>query len=135
MLTFAARGIFWVTLPLAMGLLLFAGVVLSAFGDRFVSGQTALRILCLGVLIGAFAGSVSYLLVMTGHHREAARVTGGIALLNAILNALMIPRFGIAGAAYATAVSTAVWKVCLLVLVKRRLSFDPSVLGLTQKSG
>ncbi len=130
MLRFAAKVIVWLTLPLAAGLVLLAGVVLSAFGDKFVAGQTALRILCVGQLMSALAGSVVYLMIMSGHHREAARITGGIAVLNIVLNAILIPLLGIAGAAVATAISTAIWKYSLLLLVRRKLGMKPSVFGL-----
>jgi O-antigen/teichoic acid export membrane protein len=128
MVTLAARAIFWLTAPIVAGLMLFAPHILSLFGDKFVTGQLALTILCSGQLINAFAGSVGFLMVMTGRHAEAAWVLGTSAVVNVTLNALLIPHFGIAGAAAATAATTGLWNIWLLVLVNRRLGIRSSVL-------
>jgi len=128
MVTLAARGIFFLTLPVAVGLMLFGGKVLFLFGDEFVAGRLALTILCVGQVINAFAGSVGFLMVMSGHHREAARVVAASACMNIILNAVLIPRFGMRGAACATAMTTVMWKLWMLVLVRRKLGIRSSVL-------
>lgn len=103
---------------------------LSFFGSEFTSGSTALSILVFGQLVNAAAGSVGLLLVMTAHEREAAIGMGVGLSLNVLLNTLLIPLWGIEGAAGASATSMIVWNLWLAVRVHRRLGLDPSVLAM-----
>lgn len=76
-----------------------------------------------------FCGSVGFLMTMTGHEREAARVVAGAALANVALNAALVPPFGLSGAAVATAVSLVGWNAVLLTRARTRLGIVPTVLG------
>lgn len=115
--------------PLALGFILLGGPFLLLFGAEFTGGRTALTILSLGQLVNAATGTVGTLLNMTGHERDTAIAVGSSAALNIVLNVLLIPAFGINGAAAATAVSTLTWNVLLAAFVYRRLGFY-SLLGL-----
>ena len=64
----------------------------------------------------------------TGHERDTALVVGFSAAVNISLNLLLIPRYGLNGAAAATALGTLVWNALLSYFVYRRLGFY-SVLG------
>lgn len=75
------------------------------FGSEYVVGSTALVVLTLGQLGNVATGGASQLLTMTGHQNRWL-VTSGLGLtLNIVLNLLLIPRFGIEGAAAASAIS------------------------------
>jgi O-antigen/teichoic acid export membrane protein len=131
----STRLITLVSLPVALGFILFGGLFLSLFGPEFAAARTTLTILSVGQLINAATGTVGTLLNMTGHERDVARAVGVSAVLNVALNALLIPRLGLEGAALATALSTLSWNVLLSVLVYRRLGFY-SLLGvLTLRRG
>ncbi len=111
------------SLPLALGFILLGGPFLLLFGPEFVGAQGALVILSVGQLINAATGTVGMLLNMTGHERDTALAVGAAALLNILLNALLIPAYGIEGAAVATALSTLTWNLLLAGFVYRRLGF------------
>ncbi|MES2306084.1 MAG: oligosaccharide flippase family protein [Gemmatimonadota bacterium] len=85
-----------------------APMLLGIFGKEFRGSVAVLRILLIGQVILSANFAAGFLLTMTGHERTASRLIAGMALLNLILNALLIPRFGAVGAATATmlAVST-----------------------------
>ena len=51
------------------------------------------------------------------------------AVLNLVLNLLLIPAFGIVGAAVASAISLISWNLILAVLVYRRLGIHSTALG------
>ncbi len=102
-------------------LLIASGLLLRLFGPGFEVARPALLILAAGQLINALAGSVGLLMAMTGHQVESAVVLAVSAGLNVGLNYLLIPRFGLVGAAIATALSTVVWNVALAVRVRRLL--------------
>jgi O-antigen/teichoic acid export membrane protein len=57
------------------------------------------------------------------------RVMGASAALNVLLNALLIPRFGVLGAATATAVTNLIWNLVLLRSVRTVLKIDSTALG------
>ena len=123
LITKSSRVIFLISLPIALGLILFGHWFLLLFGSEFAEGRAALTFLSIGQLVNAGMGSVGYLLNMTGHERDTAIGIGASAMLNIILNALLIPKFGLEGAASATAVSTILWNILLMVFVYKRLKF------------
>ena len=53
-------------------------------------------------------------------------VLGACALLNLVANALLIPRFGPLGAAWATALTTALWNLTMYFAARARLGIRPS---------
>lgn len=118
-------------LTLAMGLVLvfFGRPLLGLFGPEYVEGFAPLMLLLVGQAANALAGPVGYLLSMTGHQNRVVQVLGGSALLNAGLNAALIPAFGVLGAALATTTTNLIWNLVLHVSVARRLGIDSTALG------
>ena len=127
MTTISTWAIMLVTLPLCIGLLILGQFALSLFGSEFTVGYAALFILVLGQTVSALVGPVGLLTSMTGHQHVTAIVQGVGAGLNVILNLIFIPMFGIVGAAAAMAITTAGWKLALLVFVYRRLHINATV--------
>jgi len=79
--------------------------------------------------VNAATGSVGNLLTMSGHERDAARGFVFAAVLNLVLNVLLIPAYGIVGAAVAAAISLISWNLILAALVYRRLGIHSTALG------
>lgn len=120
--TASTRMVLSLTMPVVVIFLLFGKPLLKlVFGAEFVPAYGPLSILALGQLINSAAGPVGMLLIMTGHERETARGRAVSAVVNVTLNLLLIPPFGIAGAAVATAVSLITWNALLWLAVRRRL--------------
>jgi O-antigen/teichoic acid export membrane protein len=126
--TYAARAAFLVTIPLAFALVFFGRQVLAVFSSEFTIAWTALAILAAGQIIHVLCGSVGLLMTMTGRENAAGKIIGMAALLNIVLNAVLIPRFGLEGAAVSTAVSTAFWNIALVVMVRKRIGIRSTVL-------
>ncbi|MEO0836507.1 MAG: flippase [Cyanobacteria bacterium J06642_3] len=124
-----ARWMFYPTLMLALLLIIFGDRVLGLFGAEFIAARWSMTILILGQLVNVGAGSVGYLMQMTGHHRQCAYVLGFSAVLNLILNGILIPKFGILGAAIATATTMALWNIWLHQLVVKHLDIRPSIVS------
>ncbi len=116
--TYAARLAFGITVPLAAAVILFGRPILALFSREFTVAWEALAILGVGMILNVLSGSVGLLMTMTGHQKEASRVLGGAALLNIVLNVVLIPVYGMIGAAVATALTTALWNIALVVLVR-----------------
>ena len=135
LVTLAARGIFAFSFPAGLVLILAGRYVLRAFGAESTVAYRSLVILAVGQLVNALAGSVGFPMVMTGHQRRAAAIMGVSAGLNVVLNAVLIPRYGLTGAAAATGTTLALQNVVMLVHVIKRLGVNPTILGALKRGG
>jgi O-antigen/teichoic acid export membrane protein len=80
-------------------------------------------------MINAGMGSVGLILNMTGNEKDTLKGHIIAALVNIILNLVLIPYFGINGAAWATAVSMICWNLILGLLVFKRLGIWAHAIG------
>lgn len=112
---------------MVLALALWRTEVLQWFGPEFPGGATVLLILMAGALLNIAFGSAVYLVSMTGHEKITARAVAISAILNVALNILLIPRYGIEGAAIATVASDLMWKASLWWYARRRLGVDTGV--------
>jgi len=123
----SARTVTLLTALLAVSLVVFGRFALSFYAPGFEIGYPALVVLVIGQAANAMAGSVGYLLIMTGHDRDVAWVSVGVALLNFVLNVTLIPTYDMFGAAVASAISVALWNLALVILVRIRLGINSTV--------
>lgn len=86
-------------------LALFAKPILSIFGQDFVAGATVLLILLFSKFIDAATGSVGYVLKMSGRPKINMVNSALLCISIIIMNLLLIPKYGITGAAMGTAFS------------------------------
>jgi len=96
------------------------------FGPEFVAAFVPTLILMVGGLVNSATGSTGYLLNMTGHEKDEAKVVTISATLNLVLNFILIPSLGGIGAAIATAISYMLWRFWLWRYVKLRLGINSS---------
>jgi O-antigen/teichoic acid export membrane protein len=75
-------------------------------------------------LVSVLFGPASDLLLMTGHHRLLGKVNLVCALLNIALNLVLIPPFGIVGAATATSIALVSWSAWLYQLSRRDTAIE-----------
>jgi O-antigen/teichoic acid export membrane protein len=121
----ATRWIFSSVFPLCLFILLFPIPLLRLFGAEFAEGSKALVILSCGQLVNATAGPVAYMIMMTGHPKLNLVNTLSLALVNIVLNLLLIPKFGIIGAAIAAATSAAAINILRIIEVHHILRVHP----------
>lgn len=114
----ATRWSLMLTAPVYILLVIEPDSILSIFGPEFVLGATPLVILCTGQLVNAGSGGVGYMLMMSDH--PYAKLTGDVlfAAVNVVLNVLLIPRYGLPGAAMATGISIAGLNVLRILQVR-----------------
>lgn len=108
-------------------IIIFSVSILSLFGADFVVGRTALMVLVGAQLFNVIAGPAGTILNMIGNERFVAFTVTISALLNILLNYMLIPRFGMIGASVSTAISMIVWNVGLVVILyeKEGISSSP----------
>jgi O-antigen/teichoic acid export membrane protein len=120
---------FWPSLAATALLLLFGKPMLSLFGPQFTSGYYLMYILALGLLARAAIGPIERLLNMLGEQRICAMVYAGAFGVNLALCFVLIPRFGMMGAAISTATALIVESIMLYVVTRSRLGFHVFVWG------
>lgn len=112
-------------------LLLFGKNILTLFGksiNEYTSGFATIIILSFGQLFNVAVGSVGYILTMAKLEKYVfVGLTLGI-ISNLILNSLLVPKFGIQGAAIATSTSMILWNVVMLYFVIRKTKINPTIL-------
>jgi len=101
------------------------GLVTMFFGSQYESGWLALVILATGQLVNVGTGAVHSLLVMTGHQKAWLTLSAISLATNVILNLLLIPIWGLEGAAVATAIALTVLFVTGVLLVRVKLAIGP----------
>lgn len=121
------------TLGIALVLLVSGSWILLLFGGDFTAGYPALLLLVMGQLFNTLSGASGHLLTQTGHHRAAAAIMASAALINVLLNFLLIPMFGMVGAALATTFSLICWNVGMVIYARRSLGLDPSILSVLKQ--
>ena len=104
-------------------------LVLSLFGPRFTAAHTSLIILSFSNILNVAAGPVGWLLLMTGHERDAALGVFVATLVSLFLNVLLVGSYGIEGAALATAIGMVIWNLLLMLFVWRRLKLHSTILS------
>ena len=96
---------FSLTLPLFLVIGIASQDILRIFGPEFATGWLPLIILGAGQLVNAGTGGVGYMLIMSGHQYSKFLGDLILATTNVVLNIVLIPRWGLLGAATAMAIS------------------------------
>ena len=99
------RWVLTVNLPFLFCMVLFGRELLSLFGSEFTAGVTCLIVLSLSQFLYASMGSGDTLLIMSGHPYLNLVNTGIVVALNFGLNLVLIPQYGMLGAALGTLVA------------------------------
>lgn len=111
------RLIFIMTFPVIVVLGLLAMFLLGFFGENYDSSATSLRILLAGQLINALCGSVGVYLNMTRKQKAFQFILISALVINVILNYILIPRYGMIGAAIATSACVILWNLTAVIYV------------------
>lgn len=127
MITLSAQGVFVFSLTVSIVLWLSGPTLLELFGSEFSVGYDVVTILLVGQIVNALSGSVGFIMIMTKHQEEAAWIVSISAIINITLNYLLIPKFGLEGAAVATAFTMIVRNVCMVAYVLNRLKINPTI--------
>lgn len=113
------------TWPIYLLALVFSPQVLAIFGHSYQAGTTVMLILGLSMLVATACGQVDMVLTTTG--RSTWSLINGLAAVavNVTLNLLLIPRYGITGAAIAWAAAIGITNLVPLVQVAKVARVHP----------
>lgn len=126
-----SRSAFFVLLgstPILIALIVLGGPITDLFGGDFGTGVRAMQILVLGELSGLVAGYAGLALIMTGNEREFMLVIGTRLMTALVAMAILIPLYGITGAAVGATIAAVLSNALAVWLAWRRLGiFTPTV--------
>ena len=119
---------------IALAVWAFAPEVLELlYGAPYAAGSGALRLLVIGKAMYSTVAFGGVALSMLGEAGAASRITAGAVVLNVSLNALLIPRAGINGAAAATLISEFVLSGACIGWMFHLWGYDFSALGIRSR--
>ena len=104
------------------GLLLADKLLYYFYGADFAAGAVACTILLLVQVISVFITLLGVALTASDHARQSFYATASAALINILLNCILIPILGINGAALATLISYSVNAVLIAYFLKRYIT-------------
>lgn len=119
------KWIFTASLPLFLILVLFSREILGLWGSEYTAGTVCLVIICVAQLINCSVGSVGYMIMMTGRTKVNLINTLAMFVVTIIAGLILIPRYGILGAAFSTAVSITFINLISLVEIYVILKMHP----------
>ena len=121
---------FWCSLAAVAGFAVLGSWLLGLFGPEFVAGYDTMMILITAQLVRSAAGPVVSLLSVTGHQQRCLPVFGSSLIGAILLVFILVPTFGIRGAAIAVLLVTLGWSVWLHRLVVVHIGIRPSIFGI-----
>lgn len=102
-----------------------AQIMTVAFGKPYVVSSAVLPILGLGQLLNAGTGTTGSVLVMSGYQKTISLLTAGTMLANIMLGLLLVPRWGMMGAAVGTALTVGGLSIISILLIRRIMGIWP----------
>lgn len=123
------------SLGLLAAVALFGPLVLSLFGEGFGAGQMPLIILSLGLLGRSLFGPASLVMSARNHPYASLPAIGGGLVVLAIGNFILVPVFGLTGAAVAALLALVAGAAGLWLTALRLTGMDVSILPALKQLG
>lgn len=127
----ASRWILIFSMPILAVICLYPDQILSVYGERYSAGASALIILTCGILAANFSGIAGTILRMSGHSKVVFVNTIITSFFAVGASYLLVPPYGMIGAAIAAALSTTLLALLRLLLSYRLvgiITFDRTAL-------
>lgn len=129
------RWTFWPSLVFSGVLLLLGPYLLYMFGEEFAEGYPLLFVLVIGLVARSSIGPAETILTMSGEQNACAVIYGITLTVNIMLNIMLIPMFGLMGAAIGTTIALIYEAFALYSAARRLLKINIFVFGTTIEAG
>lgn len=123
----ATTWILIVAFPAVAALTVWADNWMSIFGQSYETGGSALRLLTLSVVFNCASGPAGAVLLMAGSGYVNLGITAAAVSTNIGLMVILVPAYGLIGAAWAAVGSIALMNALLALMVWRRCQMAPPV--------
>lgn len=125
----------WMGWPFLLVLAVFGDAILSIFGPGFEDGAIALGVLSVAMALALAAGTVHTILLMAGRSSWQLADKSFALVLNVALNLVLIPLWGIEGAAVAWAATILIDTAIVVHQVQNLMRVRPDLRPLTTAAG
>ena len=112
------------SIPISLVFILYPAKVMLLFGPDYIESASVLVLLTIATFVQATLGSAGPILSMSGYTRLVFWNSLGAFILNIVLNIILIPKFGIIGAAWATLISIVAIGLARIIEVQFILKFS-----------
>lgn len=128
-----SKWIVFLTFPIFLAMFYFPEFTISVtFGAKYAAGASALSVLVVGFLIHTALGATDKGLIAIGKTRLVMMGNISAAIVNVVLNVLLIPTYGFFGAAVASVLAFWTLDVVWLALLHRHTGIFPISSGLAR---
>jgi O-antigen/teichoic acid export membrane protein len=118
------RWIFMLSFPVMILSLLFPKYILSIlFGTNYATGATAFTILIVAYFIDVITGPAVRILMTLKKTKLIFYINAIVMILNVVLNIILIPLYGITGAAIATGISIVLREIIIFNTARKYIQF------------
>lgn len=116
------------------GVLVIGPFILMIFGPSFAAGALPLAVLCLSLVVRSAFGPAA--LVLSIHDRPYASLPSiALGLISLVAgNLVLVPRFGLMGAAFAALIAITLWSLALWWTALKGAGVDVSILARLKRS-
>lgn len=111
----------------------FGDLVLSLFGSSYAEGKIILLLLSAGLLVDAATGPTRIVMMMTGHEKAYVAIFGSIMAVGFLAQLVVIPIYGIVGAATVNMVSRIIAQSTIAVWAGQKIGLNTSLWVFRQK--
>jgi O-antigen/teichoic acid export membrane protein len=105
----SAKLIFYFSMTFSVFVLIFSELILSVFGKEYLISQETLIFLIIGNLVASISGNTYMYLLMTNKGKVLGKLIFSAAIINVVLNFVLIPSFSLKGAAISSIISILFW--------------------------
>lgn len=119
----ATRLIAVLSIPITLVIIFFSKLILSYWGTSVETGSNTLIIVSVGVLFSAIAGNVDQILNMTENQNILRNITIFSFCFNLVISYLLIPLYGIEGAAISSLGTNILINILCVYFIKKKLGF------------
>jgi O-antigen/teichoic acid export membrane protein len=120
------KWIFIINLPITIILVFFPGAVIHLFfGPTYIQAGTTLQFLSIGMFFYSIFLVSENLLSMKGKSKITLFNVLIASIINLVLDILLVPKYGINGAAFSTMLSYLIWGLLSLSMAKKYTSTTP----------
>lgn len=116
----SSRLIFFMSLPIILILLIFSTKILSFFGEEYIFSNKALIIMVICQGICTLFGSNGVYLNMTGRQKIFQYILISSVIINYFFNSILIPQYGMVGAAISFSISLLWWNVVATLYIYKK---------------
>lgn len=115
----------FISIIILIPIILFRKNFMLVFGHEFTIGSTALVIITIGHLYNAVSGPCGFILAMTGYAKYNMYINIAMLVLIIALNILLIPQYGINGAAVSITTSIILTNTYRMIMLYKKLKIKP----------